>query len=177
MIELADVRNPEGAEEAAIWELYERAFPRCERRSPAAHLRAMSCGEVFHCRKILKGGDVVGLLFYWQFPEFIFVEHLAVAEDRRGQGVGCGALKLLCQKGLPIVLEIEPPADEVTQRRLQFYLSCDFVELDAEHEQLPFHEDSSAVPMRLLSWPGPLAAADVALLEHYLRDVVMRFVD
>jgi len=31
--------------------------------------------------------------------------------------------------------------------------------------------------MRLLSWPAPMSAVDVALLEQYLKDVVMSFVD
>ena len=177
MIELAVVRNSDELEKCGIWELYERSFPWCERRSLVAQRRAMASAEGFHCCKILRSGDVVGLMFYWQLPQFIFVEHLAVVESCRGQGVGRSALALLGRKGLPIILEIELPTDEATDRRLQFYLSCGFVELSVEHVQLPFHEDSSPVPMRLLSWPAPMSAVDVALLEQYLKDVVMSFVD
>ncbi len=172
MIQVENIRDW-----AQVWALYETAFPRCERRSWAQHRRALASDPEFCCMQISRSSQLVGLLFYWRLSGLLFVEHLAVAEHCRGQGVGHAVLQWLQQMGKPIILEIEPVVDSVTARRRQFYCSAGFVELPYEHVQLPYHADTPAVPMRLLSWPEGVSEQIVADFEKELHMRVMRYAD
>lgn len=160
-----------------VWQIYESSFPRSERRSRVQHERAVKSENTFHCKQLLLGDTVVGVLFYWELPECLFVEHLAVAEQWRGRGVGTAALKRLQEQGKLLILEIEPPLDAATCRRLEFYRSAGFELLSFDHEQLPFHADTPSVPMRLLSWPHPATKEEVDSLENALRENIMRYSD
>ncbi len=143
----------------------------------AQHVRAMRERSSFYCVKICVAGRVAGLLFFWMMEHCIFLEHLAIAAEYRRQGGGRIALKWLQGKGLPIVLEIEPPVDEWTCTRLKFYESCGFIRLPYPHIQAAFHADSPSVPLDLLSWPYALIFADVEKFEGFLRETVMTYTD
>lgn len=160
-----------------VWALCESAFPRSERRSWAQHRRAMAAEPGFECVQVSRGGRVVALVFYWELQHGLFVEHLAVAPECRGQGIGRAVLQWLQQKGQPIILEIEPVVDSLTRRRLSFYSAAGFSELPYEHVQLPYHADSAAVPLRLLSWPIAMTENQVIIFEQELRERVMQYVD
>lgn len=137
----------------------------------------MAAGAGFECVQVHRDGQVVALVFYWRLPGCLFVEHLAVLGKCRGQGIGRAVLQWLQAKAMPIILEIEPVVDYATRRRLEFYAAAGFVELPFEHEQLPFHADSPAVPMRLLSWPVAMTAAQIDDFERELRGRVMLYSD
>lgn len=171
------VRVTEVETEPELWSLYENSFPRCERRSMAQHVRAMLEQPSFCCVKICAHGCVVGLLFFWKMERCVFLEHLAIAPEYRRQGGGRMALKWLQGKGLPIVLEIEPPVDERTGGRLKFYESCGFIRLPYPHVQAPFHADSPSVPLDLMSWPREMISMDVEKFEGFLRETVMIYTD
>lgn len=159
-----------------MWAEYEAAFPREERRSWLQHCKAMENSDFF-CMLLRHAGEPVCLLFYWRFPQGVYVEHLAVCSRYRGQGWGHKALTWLQQQGEPIILEIEPPLCPQTQRRLRFYASAGFVELPYAHVQPPYHADTPPVPLRLMSFPHAWQADAVAAFEGFLREHVMRYSD
>ncbi|MBR5894440.1 MAG: GNAT family N-acetyltransferase [Akkermansia sp.] len=162
---------------SGLWQIYEDAFPREERRSWEQHCRAMLSEPGFYCMRLAQNGRSVGVLFYWQLGDFYFLEHLAVRAADRGLGIGHAALQWLQTLGKPIILEIEPPVDDISRRRLTFYRSLGFSEQAQEHVQAAFHADTAAVPMSLLSWPTVQSDATVASFELLLRNVVMKYVD
>lgn len=149
------------------WQLYESAFPHEERRALVNHALAMAHEPHFVCLHLRDAQGFVGILFYWVFSQCVYVEHLAIAPARRGQGLGKNALSLLQQHDLPIVLEIEPVTDAATARRLRFYEGVGFHRLVAEHYQLPYHCGEPPLRLELLSYPQ---AAGVALLASFEED-------
>lgn len=160
-------------------ELYEKAFPFCERRSAAHHISKVAAETDFFATELsTDAGQFVGILYYWYWPQhsLLFVEHLAIAEHLRGRGYGHEALRLLQLPEICVILEIEPVADEQTARRLAFYESAGFVRLPYPHVQLPYHRGGNPVPLELLSRRSdglPASAAQAALLEHLLHTQVM----
>lgn len=154
------------------WQLYEAAFPACERRSAAQHAAAL--GEpAFYCLHLADAAGFVGLLSYWQWEGLCYVEHLAIAPSRRGQGLGHRVLQLLPQ---PFILEIEPVVDALTARRLAFYESCDLVRLPQPHVQLAYQAGQPDVPLWLLSLPI-MGEAEVARFEELYLAGPMRYRD
>ena len=160
-------------------ELYENAFPFCERRTLQHHISTAGKNPAFFPGELYApGGEFVGILYYWHWPELslLFVEHLAIVPHLRGKGFGHAALQLVTLPDTCVILEIEPVTDEPTARRLDFYESAGFIRLPYAHVQLPYHPGGESVPLELLSWQeNQLAAAlaQINLLEHMLRTQVM----
>ncbi len=154
------------------WQLYEVAFPARERRGGAQHAAALQ-DAAFHCLHLADEEGFAGILSYWQWTGLCYVEHLAIAESRRGQGLGHQALELL---PLPCILEIEPVVDAATARRLAFYESAGLVRLTQLHVQLAYQAGQPEVPLWLLSKPA-LSEAEVARFEQLYHAGPMRYRD
>lgn len=168
----SDVALPE------VWKLYEVSFPWEERRSWHQHRKAME-EPSFACLALRDGRGLAGLLLVWETDAFVFLEHLAVEPARRGRGVGHAALDLLHRRAgkRPVILEIEPVVDVMTQRRRRFYESCGYVMLPYPHEQLPFHPGERPLPLALMSFPRAMTEAEVEAFEVFLREHIMRYRD
>ena len=160
-----------------LWHLYQDSFPVEEQRPFLRQQEAMLREETFHCLRLEDEKGLAGLMFYWQFPACLYLEHFAIATARRGQGLGHAALSLLHEKGEPVILEIEPVTDALTRRRLSFYESLGYVRLPWEHAQLPFRRGGSPVPMELLSYPAAMTEAQVRSFQARLASVVMHYRD
>lgn len=164
-----------------VWRLYEKSFPLEERRPFPFHAAAMEKESGFVCLRLYEdaGTDALAadaLLFYWLLPKAgVYVEHLAVSPEKRGQGIGHAALQWLENLGQPVILEIEPVADARTRRRLHFYESAGYVRLPYPHAQLPFRRGGAPVPMELLSLRQPMPEAEVARFQEYLERHIMQY--
>ena len=116
--------NDDGWSDA--WSIYESSFPRRERRSLADTLRAMECESGFRVCGIWVDRRCVGVVIYWIFDKGAFFEFLAVSDVMRGQNIGSKVLTYLCQRYANVILEIEPPEDELTTLLRDFYLRHGF---------------------------------------------------
>lgn len=136
--------------------LYETAFPPEERRDVSAWFELQKNNPEFRVEVMRRCDDhekevPVALLCYWQFPHFCYVEHLAVEERLRRQYVGTEVLQRVLRLGCPVVLEVEPEADEATRNRLLFYRSVGFENPYKDYLQPPYSSEKPAVPLWLLS--------------------------
>ena len=133
-----------------LFALYEGSFPPEERREQVALFRIFDDPQMFFTALLFEE-QCVGLLVYWRFEAFLYIEHLAVFPDRRGQGIGTWALHLLQKMGDPVLLEVEIPYDPASQRRVTFYNRCGFNSLPISYFQPPYREGESILPMMLFS--------------------------
>ena len=124
------------------WELYEFSFPLHERRSYASHMRAMQDPN-FDCRLVMDGNQFVGLLWIWKWSDLVFVEHLAIEPALRGKNYGSYVLQALIDQSNDslVILEIDPPVDEISVRRLHFYQRMGFL-----MNQYPYTHPSYCIP-------------------------------
>lgn len=131
--------------------LYELAFPECERRPSTAWLRLMNDEPAFHAMAIATESTFAGILTYWEMPEFVYVEHFAIMPDVRGYGIGAHMMKRLQQRFSRIVLEAEPPTDEMTRRRIGFYRRLGWEMSEKPYIQPPYRLGEPSVPLVLMS--------------------------
>ncbi len=130
----------------------EIAFPPEERR-PVETQRQKALTEAdFRVYALTDGGCFVGLLTCWTLPGFVYVEHFAMLPCERGRGLGRKALQaLFAAVSGPVVLEVEPPADELTSRRVDFYRRSGFVLwTDNAYLQPPYRKGDSPFPLCLM---------------------------
>jgi ribosomal protein S18 acetylase RimI-like enzyme len=103
----------------------------------------------------------IGLLTTWTFDSFTYIEHFALSLEVRGRGYGSEALAMLIARTeQPLILEAEPPTDELTRRRIGFYERSGFTLYDYPYVQPAYTADSQPVPLCLM---GTLDTQDIML--------------
>ena len=130
--------------------LFEEAFPEQERPPFASLMQRDS--KKFHFLVAENGDKPVGILTYWSFDELVYVEHFAISEDLRNQGLGKAAfLNFLSQQTEQVVLEVEPPNTEEADHRVEFYASMGFFCNPYPYVQPSYHGDNRSVEMIIMS--------------------------
>lgn len=154
--------------------IYEESFPYEERRSREDLLIALNDIR-YHFMAFTDEGDggLLGFFTYWIFREgYVYGEHFAVDSRRRSGGVGTAILEEIKAEGMPVLLEIEVPHDELTLRRKLFYERNGFILNDFHHMQPPYHKDSDPVEMRIMTWPYVFSKEEYEIFRNDQLSVV-----
>lgn len=151
-----------------VWDLYEESFPIAERRKIEDHIRA-NTNELFFPLSAWEGGELIGLLFYWEWDSYRYLEYLAVNPVFRSQGFGSQMLRWLRDSEHTIILEIDPLINELSVRRLQFYEKAGFTLTPYRFVHLPYRLESEPQELLILSYPK--------MITKEQRDDFLKFVD
>ncbi|MEI3082447.1 MAG: hypothetical protein V8S85_00215 [Oscillospiraceae bacterium] len=76
---------------------------------------------------------------------------LPFSPSLRGHGTGSTILRQLLTQEKPLILEIEPPEDELTCRRKHFYERNGLCAQPYGHVQLPFQGGGPIVPLVIMA--------------------------
>ena len=130
----------------------------------------------FHAEAVRCGDEFIGLLYWWQGPSFRYVEHLAIRPDLRGRNLGSALFESFC-RGERVILEIDPPRDEISTRRLGFYRRLGF-----HDSPLPYVHPSYSRPFEphrlvLMGYPAPLEQEEARRLADFVRRVVLHYTE
>ena len=107
-----------------VYKIMEDSFPLTEFR-PKNEQLALFNDKRYQIYGIRKENQVVSFAAIWNFDDFIFVEHLATAKDYRNCGLGASLLnEIIISTSKTVCLEVEPPVDDLTKRRIVFYERC-----------------------------------------------------
>jgi ribosomal protein S18 acetylase RimI-like enzyme len=138
------------AEFEVIKNLYLTAFPPNERRE-FDELKKQIDNDECNVNLIFDDEKVAGFIILWNFNDFVFLEHFAIKPGLRGLGTGektLNEIKALNQK--TIILETEPPADEMSRRRISFYKRNGFQLLERHYLQPSYDGKKPEVEMKLM---------------------------
>ena len=135
-----------------VWELYENSFPVAERRKLEDHLRA-SENNFFHPVSIWENKQFIGIVFYWEWSNYRYIEYLAVNPKLHGHGYGSKIIKRIRDSEHTIILEIDPLINELSVRRLQFYERAGFTLTPYRFMHLPYRLDGAPQELLILSFP------------------------
>ncbi len=150
---------------ASVRKRMEAAFPYEERRDWRDELNCFEHPE-FHLVMLTENGEDVGFSAFWEYADFIFLEHLAVDENCRSNGIGTKFLTELKKRGKAIILEAEPPLTDLSKRRIEFYRRNGFFVNGFEYMQPSYH-GGAGVPLCILSCPEALTQAE---FENFLKE-------
>lgn len=153
--------------------LYQQSFPRHEQREGASQA-AILTHPAYRFDLIYDSNDCVGLMLDWKTDDFIYVEHFCIEPNRHGHRYGSRALELLSAKGKTIILEIDPPVDEISIRRKGFYERAGFHANPYPHVHPAYHADCKGHDLMIMSAPAPIDQAQYDAFNAYLRAVVMK---
>lgn len=137
-----------------VEKLLQSAFPEEERRDDKQQRAYTDHNRKFHCLLIRDFDKPIGLLTYWDFTDFVYIEHFAIHGNMRNGGYGGQALKAFLQEiGRPVVLEVEMPRvkGDITHRRIAFYRRLGLSLRRMAYKQPPYREGDEWLPMKLMS--------------------------
>ncbi len=156
---MVEIREIKAGDEVCgyVQGLYESAFPVDERRDFEAWLRLLEESEEFRAYAIYDDGAAVGFVTVWELEGWRFAEHFAVDPARRSGGIGAKAFRdLLNMEMKPLILEVEPPTDELTRRRIGFYERLGMrLHADYEYIQPAYSPKRKSLPMHLMTFGAP----------------------
>ena len=145
---------------ALVESTYTATFPVEERRDFALVGRLLAQEERFNLCVLLSHEErYVGFISFWQFCNFVYIEHFAVSESLRNEGWGGKALKQFTGRQThPVILEAEPPGGDLwSRRRFAFYERQGFVAYPDPYLQPPYRAGDPWIPLCLMKYsrPGP----------------------
>ena len=121
--------------------------------------------KAFNPLSVWENGEFIDLLFYWDYYEAIYIEHLTVSPTIRSSGHGRKILDWLKQKGKILILEIEPLSDEQSHRRLGFYEKEKFCRTPYSFLQLPYRKN--LFPQRAINSKLPKTNYPTGVLDFF----------
>ena len=108
-------------------ELYADSFPPHEQREAKSQAAILGDDE-YHFALACDGDTFVGEALYWEWDGYIYIEHLCILPEMRNKAYGGKVLELLAVKNKKVILEIDPPVDDISIRRRGFYERSGFTE-------------------------------------------------
>ena len=103
------------------YKIMENSFPLTEFR-PKNEQAKLFENKYYNVIGIKDNNVPISIAAIWNFEDFMFIEHLATLPEYRNKGLGAQLLREITSNTTKIVcLEVEPPVDELTRRRVRFY--------------------------------------------------------
>ncbi len=173
MLERREIQRVNDPLFAHLWELYVDAFPQAERRSKEYQEETMKRSS-YHLEAILNNDEFVGFIGWWSFGQISFIEHFATLPHLRGQGVGRKALEsFIAQSNREVILEVEHPTTQLSERRIGFYERIGFTLNDYCYSHPSYTlERAERVELLIMSYPRPLSCEQFeSFSEFCFRDV------
>ena len=164
---------------SVVWNVYISSFPPHERRGVLSHENATKNQSFYSKVAIDESNNFLALLFYWRAEDIIYIEHLAVNPQNRGANIGTQIMKLFIEEhsGCTIILEIEPPVTEITQRRLNFYKKLGFRENKYEYTHPSYSRDIFTHNLEILSHPKELKQLEYDNFCNFITNVVLSYIE
>ena len=133
-----------------VYNIMEHSFPKNEIRSKSGQCALLKNSEYsLFVRE--EEGEIIGFIAVWDLDAIAFVEHFAIAEKSRGKGVGSAMLgEVFSLFDKPIVLEVEPPVDEKTKKRVGFYERNGLIFHDYYYVQPSMEKGREEVELRIM---------------------------
>lgn len=169
-MELERIRNEKHPMYQKALDLYKISFPEHEQRE-AFSQRAILTNEDYHFDIVTDVGVFVGEVLYWEVQGFYYIEHFCIHPEMRNKQYGQRTLELLDK---PLILEIDPPIDDISIRRKGFYERCGLVENPYHHVHPPYHKENQGHELVIMSMKRILTSEECKTFQDYLQNVVMR---
>lgn len=157
-----------------VWQIYEESFPHYELRNIKEQKDAMKDKEFF-CTYVKEDDKVVGIIFYWEWEQFRYIEHFAVNINLRGGGYGSKILEEICNDDKITILEIDPVVDEISERRLVFYERLGFKMNKFNHLHPPYKKGDKGHKLKVLSYERIISENQFDGFKNFLENHVMKY--
>lgn len=172
MMNFERITNPLHPMYRRALELYQISFPLHEQREELSQT-AILHDDTYHFELIYDEDIFIGLVLYWENLDYIYIEHFCILPEMRNKQYGKKVLSFLKEQKKTLILEIDPPIDEVSVRRKGFYERCGFVENPYPHIHPPYHQGNHGHELVIMSSPMAISQAEYNAFDTHLQDKIM----
>lgn len=92
----------------------------------------------------------------------------------RNKKYGERTLSLLREKNKTLILEIDPPEDDISKRRKAFYQRCGFSENLFKFIHPPYHKEGKGFPLEIMTYPKHISKDIFDTFSTYHKNKVMK---
>ena len=153
--------------------LYQISFPYHEQRGEASQEKILSDNDYHFCL-IYDEKIFIGLVLYWETDRFIYIEHFCILPEMRNKQYGQETLSVLMEQSKTVLLEIDPPLDDISKRRKGFYERCGYTENYFSHIHPPYHKGSEGHDLVIMTCPKQISQEAFDAFSQYLKNRVMK---
>ncbi|MCD8043355.1 MAG: GNAT family N-acetyltransferase [Tannerellaceae bacterium] len=155
--------------------IYNSSFPLHEQRTEEQQIKAFA-HPAYRLQIITENENLLSFISYWEFDSYIYIEHLAVNPEFRGNNRGSQLLQDFTS-GQPktVLLEIDPLIDDISHRRFEFYKRNGFYDNPYPHFHPPYRQEFSAHELIVLSHSKQISRKEYEQFKTDLEEVVMKF--
>ena len=155
----------------------EEAFPFLERKTKSELYNDFLVIKNFFPCFILRDGEKVGIISYWEFDDFIFVEHLAIKKNLRNKALGTQFFNIFLNSiTKTIVFEVEKLNNIMAKKRIHFYKRLGVVFNEYSYFQPSYHNGDDKVPMYFVSFPNNISLSQfenyTSLIKKYVYKII-----
>ncbi|GAA0068169.1 MAG: GNAT family N-acetyltransferase [Clostridium perfringens] len=154
--------------------IYETSFPIFEQRTIKNQIEVLEDKD-YHSTIICENNSLIGLLFYWKYGKYTYIEHLAISPNLRGKNYGSKILKTFCEDNKYTILEIDNPIDEISIKRLKFYSKIGFKLQNFEHIHPPYRNGYEGHNLKIMSFNRDLSKEEYDEFNVFLKTKVMKY--
>lgn len=147
-----------------VFSIMKNSFPQEEMRNYAGQ-KALLDRDDYFIKTYVHENKVAGFCAYYKFDDFVYIEHLACNPEVRGLGIGTKLVQEVIgeDENRVVILEVEPPVDEVTKRRVRFYEKLGFVLNPHYHFQPSLNDGMDGLELKIMS-------SNMSLSEHKQKE-------
>lgn len=168
------IKNTKDKWYSSFSEIYTVSFPVFEQRNTKQQLEAFS-DEHYHLSAWIEDEKLLSFVSYWDFEDYIYIEHLAVNPELRGQNIGSLMLGSFAEEvKKAVILEIDPPVDEVSRKRLAFYENLGYKQNKYKHAHPAYNKDYKPHNLLVLSLQKDLNEKEYQQFYNDLVHIVMK---
>lgn len=157
-----------------VMNMYASSFPIFEQRTLNDQISALQ-DDNYYCMAICESNSLIGLIFYWDLSEYVYIEHFAISSNLRGKSYGSKVIKEFCENNKNIILEIDPPLDDISIKRLRFYSKLGFKLQDFEYIHPSFRKDTPAHTLKIMTYPNDITKDEFDDFSKFLNDKIMKY--
>ena len=156
--------------------IYKNSFPEFEQRTLESQIEVLNHNQ-YYCCVILENNLLIGILFYWKYEDYNYIEHFAILSNLRGQNYGSNILKKFCENNSNTLLEIDPPIDDISIKRLNFYSNLGFKLQEFEHIHPPYRKNYTGHKLKMMSFNKDLSIDEYNNFNNFLKTTVMKYTE
>lgn len=154
----------------SVYKIMEKSFP-CDERRPYDEQKELLKETRYNIFE-----ESGGFIATWEFDEFVFIEHFAVAEEKRNSGIGSKILTEFLEMSQKLVcLEVEPPSTEMSRRRIAFYERNGFSLNEYDYFQPPISKGKNIVPLMIMTSGRKIAKEEFEKIRDTLYNEVYKY--
>lgn len=155
-------------------EVYAISFPVHEQRNASQQITAFD-NKHYHLIIKTAGEKLVSFIAYWDFKDYVYIEHLAVNPELRGQNKGSELLEDFAEMiSKAIILEIDPPINKIAKKRLEFYKKLGYEVNSYVHFHPAYNEIFTPHELIILSLNRKLTKGEYHEFYDDLCNIVMK---